>query len=256
MKASIVIANYNNSNFIEECINSLNAQTYKNIEIIFFDDNSNDNSVEIITKFNHVKTIQNKTQTKYGSINQMNAFKKSVELSTGDIIFFLDSDDYFKKNKVEKIINFFLENKEKKIVFDFPIILKENEEFYIRKNKNFFNTYWGYIHPTSCISIRKEFIDEVFDGIINDEFTDIWLDLRVLLFSKFLDNYNTINENLTFYRQFEGNISSKFKKFKKTWWKRRGEAHDYFFYFMKKNNLNTKKNLDFYITKIINKFIK
>ena len=256
MKASIVIANYNNSNFIEECINSLNAQTYKNIEIIFFDDNSNDNSIEIITKFNHVKTIQNKTQTKYGSINQMNAFKKSVELSTGDIIFFLDSDDYFKKNKVEKVINFFLENKEKKIVFDFPIILKENEEFYIRKNKNFFNTYWGYIHPTSCISIRKEFINEVFDGIINDEFTDIWLDLRVLLFSKFLDNYNTINENLTFYRQFEGNISSKFKKFKKTWWKRRGEAHDYFFYFMKKNNLNTKKNLDFYITKIINKFIK
>ena len=256
MKASIVIANYNNSNFIEECINSLNEQTYKNIEIIFFDDNSNDNSVEIITKFNHVKTIQNKTQTKYGSINQMNAFKKSVELSTGDIIFFLDSDDYFKKNKVEKIINFFLENKEKKIVFDFPIILKENEEFYIRKNKNFFNTYWGYIHPTSCISIRKEFINEVFDGVINDEFTDIWLDLRVLLFSKFLDNYNTINENLTFYRQFEGNISSKFKKFKKTWWKRRGEAHDYFFYFMKKNNFNTKKNLDFYITKIINKFIK
>ena len=256
MKASIVIANYNNSNFIEECINSLNEQTYKNIEIIFFDDNSNDNSIEIITKFNHVKTIQNKTQTKYGSINQMNAFKKSVEVSTGDIIFFLDSDDYFKKNKVEKIINFFLENKEKKIVFDFPIILKENEEFYIRKDKNFFNTYWGYIHPTSCISIRKEFITEVFDGIINDEFTDIWLDLRVLLFSKFLDNYNTINENLTFYRQFEGNISSKFKKFKKTWWKRRGEAHDYFFYFMKKNNLNTKKNLDFYITKIINKFIK
>ena len=256
MKASIVIANYNNSNFIEECINSLNSQTYKNIEIIFFDDNSNDNSIEIITKFTHVKTIQNKTQTKYGSINQMNAFKKSVELSTGDIIFFLDSDDYFKKDKVEKIINFFLENKEKKIVFDFPIILKENEKINIRKNKNFFNTYWGYIHPTSCISIRKEFINEVFERTINDKFTDIWLDLRVLLFSKYLDDYNTINENLTFYRQFEGNISSKFKKFKKSWWKRRNEAHDYFFYFMKKNNLITKKNLDFYITKIINRFIK
>jgi glycosyltransferase involved in cell wall biosynthesis len=256
MKASIVIANYNNSNFIEECINSLNSQTYKNIEIIFFDDNSNDNSIEIITKFTHVKTIQNKTQTKYASINQMNAFKKSVELSTGDIIFFLDSDDYFKKNKVEKVINFFLENKEKKIVFDFPIILKENEKFNIKKNKNFFNTYWGYIHPTSCISIRKEFINEVFERTINDKFTDIWLDLRVLLFSKYLDDYNTINENLTFYRQFEGNISSKFKKFKKSWWKRRNEAHDYFFYFMKKNNLITKKNLDFYITKIINRFIK
>ena len=88
MKASIVIANYNNANFIEECINSLNSQTYKNIEIIFFDDNSNDNSIDIIKKFPNVKTIQNKIQTKYGSINQMNAFKKSVELSTGDIVFF------------------------------------------------------------------------------------------------------------------------------------------------------------------------
>ena len=37
----------------------------------------------------------------------MNAFKKSIELSTGDIIFFLDSDDSFEKNKIEKIINFF-----------------------------------------------------------------------------------------------------------------------------------------------------
>ena len=255
MRASVVIANYNNAKFINDCINSLKSQTYNDIEIIFFDDNSNDNSVEIITKFNHVKTIQNKTQTKYGSINQMNAFKKSVELSTGDIIFFLDSDDYFKKNKVEKIINFFLENKEKKIVFDFPIILKENEEFYIRKDKNFFNTYWGYIHPTSCISIRKEFINEVFDKTINDKFTDIWLDLRVLLFSKYLSEYNAINENLTFYRQFEGNVSSKFKKFKKSWWKRRNEAHDYFFDFMKTNNLNSKRNLDFYITKAINRLI-
>ena len=105
--------------------------------------------------------------------------------------------------------------------------------------------------------LKKKKISIRYTGLdINDKFIDIWLDLRVLLFSKFLDNYNTINENLTFYRQFEGNISSKFKKFKKSWWKRRNDAHDYFFYFMKINNLNTKKNLDFYVTKFINKFIK
>ena len=64
MKASVVIANYNNSNFIEECINSLNTQTYKDIEIIFFDDNSQDNSIDIIKKFANVKIIKNKYQTK------------------------------------------------------------------------------------------------------------------------------------------------------------------------------------------------
>ena len=255
MKASIVIANYNNSNFIEECINSLKSQTYKNIEIIFFDDNSKDNSINVIKKFSNIKILQNKTQTKYGSLNQINAFKKSIEISTGDIIFFLDSDDYFKKDKIEKIINFFLKNNEKKIVFDFPIILKQNKKINIKKKNNFFNTYWGYIHPTSCISIRKEFINELFENIVNEKFTDIWLDLRILLFSKYINKYNVIEENLTFYRQYEGNVSSKFKKFNKFWWKRRSQAHDYFFNLMKLNNINTKKNLDFYVTKLVNKFI-
>ena len=88
MKASIVIANYNNAQFINECINSLNSQTYNNIEIIFFDDNSQDNSIEIIEKFKNVKVVKNDIQTNFGSINQINAFKKGIELSTGDVIFF------------------------------------------------------------------------------------------------------------------------------------------------------------------------
>ena len=88
MKVSVVIANYNNAKFIRECINSLYSQTYKNIEIIFFDDNSNDSSIEEIEKFKNIKVIKNKTQTKYGSINQMNAFKRCIEESTGEVIFF------------------------------------------------------------------------------------------------------------------------------------------------------------------------
>lgn len=255
MKASIVIANYNNAQFINECINSLNSQTYNDIEIIFFDDNSQDNSIEIIEKFKNVKIIKNNVQTNFGSINQMNAFKKGVELSTGDVIFFLDSDDYFHKNKIEMIINQFLQDNTKMVIFDFPIILKDKKEILQKKANNLFKTYWGYIHPTSCISIRKEIVNKIFDSTLNDSFKDIWLDLRILLFSKNLLNYKIMNENLTYYRQTHGNISSNFKKYSKNWWKRRNEALDYYFYFMKKNNLKTNKNLDFYITKIINKFI-
>ena len=88
-------------------------------------------------------------------------------------------------------------------------------------------------------------------------FPDIWLDFRILIYCKYVfDNYIILNENLTFYRQSEINISSKFKKYSKNWWKRRNEAHDYFFDFIKKNNLKARKNLDFYITKFINKIIK
>ena len=255
MKASVVIANYNNANFIEDCINSLNSQTYNNLEIIFFDDNSKDNSIEIIKKFSNIKVIANNSQTSFGSFNQMNAFKKAIEVSTGDIIFFLDSDDFFHKDKIEKILNIFLNNDDKNIIYDFPIIVKNNLKIYQKKKFNILKTYWDYIHPTSCISVRKKFIDKVFNATLNNKYPNIWLDLRILLFSKYLDNYNIINENLTFYRQTESNVSSKFKKYSKNWWRRRYEAHQYFFEFIKKNDLMIKKNFDYYISKIINKFI-
>ena len=256
MKASVVVVNYNNAEFIQDCMNSLNSQTYNNIEVIFFDDNSKDNSIEIIEKFKNVKVIKNKTQTNFGSLNQMNAFKKAVELSTGDIIFFLDSDDYFQKNKIEKVVSSFLKDNNKMIIYDFPVILKNETKIIQKKYNNLFRTYWGYIHPTSCISVRKKIINKVFESTLNNNFTDIWFDLRILLFSKYLINYDVINDNLTFYRQTDNNVSSKFKKFNKNWWNRRNEAHNYFFDFMKKNNLKTQKNLDFYVTKFVKRFIK
>ncbi len=134
MKASIIIDNYNNAKFIGDCVNSINSQTYKDIEIIFFDDNSKDNSIEIINKFENIKIIKNNIQTNFGSLNQINAFKKGIEASTGDIIFFLDSDDYFHQTKVEKIVNLFLTNNNRMIVYDFPIILK-NKKKYIKKKR-------------------------------------------------------------------------------------------------------------------------
>ena len=142
MKVSVVIANYNNSKFIKECIESINNQTYKNIEIIFFDDNSQDNSLEVINRYKNIKIIKNKIQTKFGSFNQMNAFKESIQSSTGEIIFLLDSDDYFREDKIEKVVDFFLKNKNENIVFDYPIIKKNNEEIFQNKKVNFFNTYW------------------------------------------------------------------------------------------------------------------
>ena len=48
MKASVIIANYNNAKFVKDCLNSLISQTYKNVEIIFFDDNSLDESIVIV----------------------------------------------------------------------------------------------------------------------------------------------------------------------------------------------------------------
>ena len=50
VKASILIVNYNNEKFLNQCLNSIFNQTYKNIEIIVFDDGSSDNSVKKLKK--------------------------------------------------------------------------------------------------------------------------------------------------------------------------------------------------------------
>ena len=256
MKISVVIANYNSGKYIDQCINSLKSQTYKDIEIIFFDDNSTDNSLEIIQKYSDVKIIKNKKQTNFGSINQLNAFKNAINVSSGNLIFFLDSDDYFHEKKVETVVDYFKNDISKKISFDLPIIVRNSFQKKESGKKIFFKTYWPYIHPTSCITIRKEIVDELFASISFDKFTDVWLDLRVSIFAQYiLKSLNIINENLTYYRKTDTNISSKFKKFSKTWWKRRRQAHEYFYKFSKDNNLIFKKNFDFLITKLICKIL-
>ena len=96
---SVLIANYNNAKFIKDCIKSVKKQTYTNIEIIFFDDCSHDNSLNEIKKFPKIKIISNNMRGKFGSFNQMNAYVKAFKESRGDIIFLLDSDDFFSKKK-------------------------------------------------------------------------------------------------------------------------------------------------------------
>ena len=117
-KVSVLIASYNNDRYISECIQSIINQTHKNVEIIIFDDLSNDNSTDIIKRFKNVKLITNDRRGSFGSYNQMNAYKEAFRQSSGEIIFFLDSDDYFDKEKINKILNKFESKKDIEIIYD------------------------------------------------------------------------------------------------------------------------------------------
>ena len=254
---SILIANYNNAKYIADCINSLKKQSYKNIEIIFFDDRSKDDSIKKIKNFKKIKIIKNKKRTKNGSFNQMKAFEKSYKLSSGKIIFLLDSDDYFHEKKIEKVVNFFIKNIDVKILFDYPLFSKNEKNLSIKKSKKIFFNKLPYIHPTSCISLRREVFEDIYKTVSIKKYPDVWIDFRICLYSKYiLNNFHIINKSLTYYRQVETNISSKFKYLSESWWKRRMQAHNYLIYFLNKEKINYKKDMDYYLTKIFNFFIK
>ena len=83
-------------------------------------------------------------------------------------------------------MDYFKNNFSKKISFDLPIIVKNNLEKKESGKKNIFKTYWPYIHPTSCITIRKEIAEQLFATISFDRFTDVWMDLRISIFAQYI----------------------------------------------------------------------
>lgn len=256
LKVSVLITNYNNEKYILECINSVKQQSYKNIEILVNDDNSVDNSIEILKKLNNVKLIENKTVTKFYSVNHLLALKNLVKKSTGEIIFFLDGDDYFHLKKIEKIVNFFESNDDCKIVFDYPIYVYGNKYVFEKKKLKVFKSYWPYIHPTSCISMRKNVVNDLFNSISFGDYNNTWMDFRTCIYSNYiLKNFIILEDNLTYYRQTNTHYSSNYKKYTISWWRKRLEAHEFFFDFARRNNIKIKKNLDVLVTKLINVFL-
>jgi glycosyltransferase involved in cell wall biosynthesis len=99
---SILINNYNYAQFLRQTIESSFSQTYSRIEIIVVDDGSTDRSREIIESFGSRLAPVFKTNA-----GQASAFNAGVAASQGDILCFLDSDDYFYPGKVARIVEVF-----------------------------------------------------------------------------------------------------------------------------------------------------
>ena len=94
---SVIIPNYNYENFIVRTVESVFSQTYKNFEIVVVDDGSNDNSIKVLNTFgNKIKIIEQENAGVSAARNN------GVKNSTGDYIAFLDADDVWLPEKLEK----------------------------------------------------------------------------------------------------------------------------------------------------------
>jgi glycosyltransferase involved in cell wall biosynthesis len=102
-KVSVIIPNYNNELFIEKCINSILANTWENIEVIFVDDVSTDNSLEIVkSKFSDnpkVRIYEN--HTNMGAYYSRN---KGIILANGTYILNVDGDDFIESEMIKTCI--------------------------------------------------------------------------------------------------------------------------------------------------------
>lgn len=109
-KVSIITPTYNSEAFISETITSVQNQTYPYWEMIIVDDASTDNTVEIIKQF-----VEKDNRIKFFVLDENqgpgNARQTALEQTTGRYISFLDSDDLWKTEKLEKQLAFLNQNK-------------------------------------------------------------------------------------------------------------------------------------------------
>ena len=104
---SIIMPTYNCAKFIKETIQSVINQTYENWELVIVDDCSNDNTEEIVASFNDKRIKYHKLEKNSGAAV---ARTTAMKMATGNYMAFLDSDDLWKKDKLEKQLDFMKKN--------------------------------------------------------------------------------------------------------------------------------------------------
>lgn len=235
IKISVVVPNYNYSNYLYQRVYSILNQNYKIHELIILDDASKDNSLfyikqieQKISEFVNVKVVVNDIN----SGNAFNQWQKGINLATGDYVWVAEADDYAKKNFLNEVVSPLKKNNNivisyadtgfidsngyitKNSLVDQIDILKTNHwnASYVNKGISEINCY-SYLNCTipnvSGTIIKKGNYDEIFESAKKFHQSGDWFTYLNILN---LGDISFINKTLNYYRVHGNNISQTFDK--------------------------------------------
>lgn len=182
-RISIITPSYNQAEFIEQTIKSVVGQKYPNLEYWIFDGGSTDGSVEIIKKYadkypDIIKWVSRKDK------GQVDALNKGLKKITGDIVAYINGDDYYLPNTFQTVVKYFKNNpkkswlvgncqvSDKKLAWSFTV----KHSIPLRLGK-----FWLYLFNwinQPAVFLKRELVEEVgsFDQKLNYAFDyDYWL---------------------------------------------------------------------------------
>lgn len=220
-KVSIIIPTYNSIKYLDDSINSVLNQSYKNIEVILVDDGSTDGTKENFHRFEAmgVKCIY---QQNWGASSARNL---GLEIAMGDYIQFLDADDVIHPNKIEKQLNSIINNNADmsfSLWGSFNTDIKKREDIFYVFNYNLIRTGQevlksfgedNWFIPVHCWLTKKTLITKAGfwnPGITNNDDGEYFT--RVLFWAQ---KVICENESLAYYRTSIKDSLSKFNNEKK-----------------------------------------
>lgn len=142
---SVIVPNFNHEPFLEERLNSIYSQSYKNIEVILLDDCSSDDSRKILSKYESL--YPEKTTLLFNKENGGSPFKqwgKGISQAQGDIVWIAESDDFCDFDFLEKLVPFFR---------DEAVMLAYCKTVFVDKNGD--PTTFSFDHYVSELSNEK-----------------------------------------------------------------------------------------------------
>ncbi|MES2558821.1 MAG: glycosyltransferase family 2 protein [Bacteroidota bacterium] len=162
IKISIITVCHNSQATIEDTINSIISQHYSNIEYIIIDGSSSDNSLEIVKSYGN-KISKVVSEPDLGIYDAMN---KGIALATGDVIGFLNSDDFYADNFViDRIVEAFDQEGVEATYADLDYVSYSNKHHIVREwrsgDYDVKKFYFGWMppHPTFFVlrSVYEKF---------------------------------------------------------------------------------------------------
>ncbi len=204
MKVSVCIATYNGSNYIKDQINSILCQLSDYDEIIISDDNSSDNTIDIIKEFNDDRIILIRNQYKHGATYNFENALKNVK---GDYIFLSDQDDIWMPEKLATMIHYL---KYFDLVISDCIVVDSdnkviNDSYFalVNSRKGFFKNIVKNSYLGCCMAFNRYVLQKSLPFPRNLVAHDIWIGL----ISEIYGNVAFIDTKLIFYRRHGSNLS-------------------------------------------------
>ena len=208
---SIIMTCYNGEPFLYEAVKSILNQTYLNWELIFYDNNSNDQSEKIIKDFKdkRIKYFRLNELVNLGTIRKL-AFSKCE----GEFISFLDVDDYWTKFKLQKQIEKFEMNENIDVLYSNYYKVENQEINKVKKilhrgncQNQIISSYINGAPLTAWLTlmIKKSVIDKLEYSF--DENTHIASDFDLIIRLSIFSNFDYVDEYLAYYRVHQNNES-------------------------------------------------
>ena len=203
---SIIMNCHNGEKFLYESILSVVKQTYKNWELIFFDNNSNDNSKNIVFSFKDKRIKYYKSKL----VNLGIARKRAFKLCTGRFLTFLDCDDYWDKNKLKLQLNTMIKYPNVGLCFSNSIFFRKNfkRKLYNHKPNDgyiFESLLRRYFISFDTVFIDMNIIKKLKHGF--DEKFTITHDLDLIIRLSMITEFKYIDKVLSYWRIHEQSFS-------------------------------------------------